>query len=139
MKSLLFVAAGRIKICKFLIVFDFSYPFLISLESGVGVRYAGYSKTSFLEAALKAFSMAIFLSLLQLKLSRMGHVHFAVTFLDCWRTSFCVTTIIKILNNNAKDKQTSGVSLALDEDSPFTNSCLFTLDRLPLLLLLRKN
>ena len=31
MKSLLFVAAGRIKICKFLIVFDFSYPFLISL------------------------------------------------------------------------------------------------------------
>ena len=22
-------------------------------------------------------------------------VHFAVTFLDCWRTSFCVTTIIK--------------------------------------------
>ena len=28
-------------------------------------------------------------------------------------------------------------SLALDEDSPFTNSCLFTLDRLPLLLLLR--
>ena len=29
--------------------------------------------------------------------------------------------------------------LALDEDSPYTNSCLFTLDRLPLLLLLRKN
>ena len=28
---------------------------------------------------------------------------------------------------------------ALDEDSPNTNSCLFTLDRLPLLLLLRKN
>ena len=28
--------------------------------------------------------------------------------------------------------------LALDEDSPYTNSCLFTLDRLPLLLLLRK-
>ena len=27
-------------------------------------------------------------------------------------------------------------SLALDEDSPYTNSCLFTLDRLPLLLLL---
>ena len=25
--------------------------------------------------------------------------------------------------------------LALDEDSPFTNSCLLTLDRLPLLLL----
>ena len=25
---------------------------------------------------------------------------------------------------------------ALDEDSPYTNSCLFTLDRLPLLLLL---
>ena len=22
-------------------------------------------------------------------------VHFAVTFLDCWRTSFCVTTITK--------------------------------------------
>ena len=48
-------------------------------------------------------------------------------------------SIIKIENNNTKDKQTSGVSLALDEDSPFTNSCLFTLDRLPLLLLLRKN
>ena len=29
--------------------------------------------------------------------------------------------------------------LALDEDSPYTNSCLFTLDRLPLLLMLRKN
>ena len=28
---------------------------------------------------------------------------------------------------------------AFDEDSPYTNSCLFTLDRLPLLLLLRKN
>ena len=30
-------------------------------------------------------------------------------------------------------------SLALDEDSPFTNLCLFTLDRLPLLLLLHRN
>ena len=30
-------------------------------------------------------------------------------------------------------------SLALDEDSPFTYSCLFELDRLPLLLLLRRN
>ena len=30
-------------------------------------------------------------------------------------------------------------ALALDEDLPYTNSCLFTLDRLPLLLLLRKN
>ena len=29
-------------------------------------------------------------------------------------------------------------SLALDEDSPYTNSCLFTLDRLPLLLLYAK-
>ena len=66
-------------------------------------------------------------------------VHFAVTFLDWWRTSFCVTTIIKIVNNNTHDKQTSGASLALDEDSPYTKSCLFTLDRLPLLLLLRKN
>ena len=69
-------------------------------------------------------------------------VHFAVTFLDCWRTSFWVTTIIKIVNNNTNDKQTSGesgASLALDEDSPYTNSCLSTLDRLPLLLLLRKN
>ena len=66
-------------------------------------------------------------------------VHFVVTFLDCWRTSFCVTTIIKIVNNNTNDKQTFGASLALDEDSPYTNSCLFTLDRLPLLLLLRKN
>ena len=66
-------------------------------------------------------------------------VHFAVTFLDCWRTSFCVTTIIMIVNNNINDKQTSSASLALDEDSPYTNSCLFTLDRLPLLLLLRKN
>ena len=65
-------------------------------------------------------------------------VHFAVTFLDCWRASFCVTTTIKIVNNNTNDKQTSGASLALDEDSPYTNSCLFTLDRLPLLLLLRK-
>ena len=66
-------------------------------------------------------------------------VHFAVTFLDCIRTSFCVTTIIKIVNNNTNDKQTSGASLALDEDSPYANSCLFTLDRLLLLLLLRKN
>ena len=66
-------------------------------------------------------------------------VHFAVTFLDCWRTSFCVTTIIKIVNNNTNDKQTSGASLALDEDSPYTNWCLFTLDRLPLFLLLCKN
>ena len=66
-------------------------------------------------------------------------VHFDVTFLDCWRTSFCVTTIIKIVNNNTNDKQTSGASLALDEDSPHTSSCLFTLDQLPLLLLLCKN
>jgi len=29
--------------------------------------------------------------------------------------------------------------LVVDEDSPYTNSCLFTLDLLPLLLLLRKN
>ena len=65
-------------------------------------------------------------------------VHFAVTFLDCWRTSFCVTTIKKIVNNNTNDKQTSGASLALDEDSPYANSCLFTLNQLPLLLL-RKN
>ena len=55
-------------------------------------------------------------------------VHFAVKFLDCWRTSFCVTTIAKIANNNTNDKQTSDASLALDEDSPYTNSCLFTLD-----------
>ena len=66
-------------------------------------------------------------------------VHFAVTFLDCWRISFCVTTIIKIVNNNTNDKQIFGTSLALDEDSAYTKSCLFTLDRLPLLLLLRKN
>ena len=57
----------------------------------------------------------------------------------CWRTSFCVTTIIKTVNNNTNDKQSSGASLAVDEDSPYTISCLFTLDRLPLLLLLRKN
>ena len=37
---------------------------------------------------------------------------------------------MKIVNNNTNDKQTSGASLALDEDSPYTNSCLFTLDRL---------
>ena len=37
-------------------------------------------------------------------------VHFAVTFLDCRRTSFCVTTIIRIVNNNTNDKQTSGIS-----------------------------
>ena len=55
-------------------------------------------------------------------------IHFAVTFLDCWKTSSCVTTIIKIVNNNTNDKQTFGASLALDEDSPYTNSCLFTLD-----------
>ena len=30
-------------------------------------------------------------------------------------------------------------SLALDEDSPFTNLCLITLDRLSSLLLLRRN
>ena len=47
-------------------------------------------------------------------------VHFAVAFLDCWRTSFCVTTIIKIVNNNTNDKQTFGASLALDEDSPLS-------------------
>ena len=62
-----------------------------------------------------------------------------MTFLDCWRTSFCVTTIIKIVTNSTNDKPTFGASLALDEDSPYTNSCLFTLDRLPLLLLFRKN
>ena len=45
----------------------------------------------------------------------------------------------KIVNNNTNDKQTFGASLALYEDSPYTNSCLFTLDRLPLLLLLHKN
>ena len=57
-------------------------------------------------------------------------VHFAVTILDYWRTRFCLTTIIKIVNNNTNDKQTLGASLALDEDSPYTNSsCLFTLDR----------
>ena len=67
-------------------------------------------------------------------------VHFAVTYLDCWRTSFCVITIIKIVNNNTNDKHTFGASLALDEVKIHrTNSCLFTLDRLPLLLLLRKN
>ena len=37
-------------------------------------------------------------------------VHFAVTFLDRCRISFCVTTIIKIVNNNTKNKQTSGIS-----------------------------
>ena len=58
-------------------------------------------------------------------------VHFDVTFLDCWTDSFCVTTTIKIVNNNTNDKQTSGISGALDEDSLYTNSCLFTLDRLP--------
>ena len=48
-----------------------------------------------------------------------------VTFLDCWITSFFVTTMIKIVNNNTNDKQTSGISGALDEDSPYTNSvCL---------------
>ena len=66
-------------------------------------------------------------------------VPFAVTFFDCWRTCLCVTTITKIVNNNTNDKQTSGASLALAEDSPYTKWCLFTLDRLPLLLLLRKN
>ena len=35
-------------------------------------------------------------------------------------------------NNNTNDKQHLK-SLALNEDSPFTNSCLFTLDRLPFL------
>jgi len=35
-----------------------------------------------------------------------------VTFLDCWRTGFCVTTIIKIVNNNTNYKQTFGVSLS---------------------------
>ena len=45
----------------------------------------------------------------------MFSVHFAVLFLDCRRTSFCVTTIIKIVNNNTNDKQTSGASLASDE------------------------
>ena len=32
-------------------------------------------------------------------------VHFAMTYLDCWRTSFCVITIMKIVNNNTNDKQ----------------------------------
>jgi len=44
-----------------------------------------------------------------------------------------------MVNNNTNDKQTSGISGALDEDSPYINLYLFTLDRLPLLLLLRKN
>ena len=54
-------------------------------------------------------------------------VHFAVTFLGCWSTSFCLTTIIKIVNNDTNDKQTYGASLALDEDSPFilTHVCLY--------------
>ena len=38
-------------------------------------------------------------------------VHFAVTFLDFWKTSFCVTTIIKIVNNSTNDKQTFGASI----------------------------
>ena len=37
-------------------------------------------------------------------------IHFAVTFLYCWRTSFCVTKIIKIVNNNTNDKHPSGIS-----------------------------
>ena len=36
--------------------------------------------------------------------------HFAVALLDCERASFCVSTIIKIVNNNTNDKQTSGIS-----------------------------
>ena len=43
------------------------------------------------------------------------------------------------LNSSLYILFSKGASLGLDEDSPYTNSCLFTLDRLPLLLLLRKN
>ena len=32
------------------------------------------------------------------------------------------------------DKQTSGISCVLDEDSPYTNLCLFTLYRLPFVI-----
>ena len=55
----------------------------------------------------------------------MVSIHFAVMFLGCCRASLCVTTIIKIVNNNTNDKQTSGIS-ALDEDSPYklTHVCL---------------
>ena len=35
---------------------------------------------------------------------------------------FKASTAIKIVNNNTNDKQTSDASLALDEDSPYTNS-----------------
>ena len=34
-----------------------------------------------------------------------------MTFLDFWKTSFCVTTIIKIVNNSTNDKQTFGASI----------------------------
>ena len=40
-------------------------------------------------------------------------VHFAVTFLDCWRTSFCVTTIIKIIKSNTNDLNKHLASMAL--------------------------
>ena len=48
------------------------------------------------------------------KINRRGggdrvSVHLSVTFLDCCRTGFCVTTIM-IVNNNTNDKQTSGIS-----------------------------
>ena len=49
----------------------------------------------------------------------MVSVNFAVTYLDVFR----VTTKIKIVNNNTNDKQAFGASLALDEDSPYANSC----------------
>ena len=59
----------------------------------------------------------------------MVSIHFAVMFLGCCRASLCVTTIIKIVNNNTNDKQTSGIS-ALDEDSPYklTHVCLHQID-----------
>ena len=38
-----------------------------------------------------------------------------------------------IVSNNTNDTDIWCISGVIDEDSPYTNSCLFTLDRLPLL------
>ena len=39
-----------------------------------------------------------------------GRWDFLILCCDCWRTSSCVTTIIKIVNNKTNNKQTSSIS-----------------------------
>ena len=59
-------------------------------------------------------------------------VHFAVTFLDCWRTSFCVTTITKTASRSNVNKH----ELVNCESS--IKSCFKRLKKFRILVLYRK-